>query len=319
MILVNLAKRSSRMTMKTLGIATRKSPLALWQANHVAQAIKAIWPSVQIELVPLLTSGDKFLKDRLLLAGGKGLFVKELEEALLANRADIAVHSMKDVPANFPEGLMLSAICERHNPYDAFIANQYKTLKDLPAGSVIGTSSLRRQSQLLALRPDLKIKPLRGNIHTRLDKLHAGEFDAILLAVSGLERLGLQDSIGEILREDQMLPACGQGALGIECRSDDRDIQTLLAALNDPLSALCVHSERQVNALLGGHCHTPLAVFASLEAEKRLLLRARVLSADGQIVIEDKQEGPLGEAIALADACAKALLAKGAASLLEGS
>ncbi|CDZ77927.1 Porphobilinogen deaminase [Legionella massiliensis] len=304
------------MTSQVLRIATRKSPLALWQANHVAEKIKQFWPSVVIELVPMTTSGDKFLKDKLLTVGGKGLFVKELEEALLANQADIAVHSMKDVPAFFPDGLSLATICERHNPFDAFIANNYQTLQELPSGSIVGTSSLRRQSQLLALRSDIKIQSLRGNINTRLGKLRAGEFDAIILAVSGLERMELQDSIGEILTEEQMLPACGQGALGIECRADDTTILKLLAPLSDPLSTICVGTERQVNALLGGNCHVPLAVYARVEAEKRIMLRAKILTLDGQTVISDQQEGLLADAETLANNCAKALEAKGAAKLL---
>ncbi|MBA2709920.1 MAG: hydroxymethylbilane synthase [Tatlockia sp.] len=304
--------------MKTqfLRIATRESPLALWQANHVGEKLKNYWPSINIELVPMATTGDKFLKDKLLTIGGKGLFVKELEEALLANRADIAVHSMKDVPAAFPEGLMLAAICERHHPGDAFISNHFEKLKDLPKGSIIGTSSLRRQSQLLAERPDLEIKALRGNINTRLDKLHSGDYDAIVLAVSGLERMGFQHVIAEVLNEEIMLPACGQGALGIECRSNDKEIQQLLAPLNDPVSALCVHTERQVNALLGGNCHVPLAVYAKIEENVQLRLQARVLSADGKKMINDIQRGALTNHMAMAELCANKLLANGADELL---
>lgn len=304
------------MAIETLRIATRKSPLALWQANHIGDLLKQHWPLLNIELVPMVTSGDKFLKDKLLIAGGKGLFVKELEEALLAEQADIAVHSMKDVPATFPEGLSLSAICKRHNPLDAFIAKRHQKLQDLPTGSVIGTSSLRRQSQLLALRSDLEIKILRGNINTRLDKLEVGEYDAIILAVAGLERMAMQTSITEILSDELMLPACGQGALGIECRTEDSDIKKLLAPLNDPLSALCVHSERHVNALLGGNCHVPLAVFCNAQPNQQLLLRAKVLTIDGKTVIQDSQSGPQSQAIVMADACANALLAKGADKLL---
>lgn len=304
------------MTTQHLRIATRKSPLALWQANYIAEKIKQLWPEFTVELVPMITSGDKFLKDKLLAVGGKGLFVKELEEALLANRADLAVHSMKDVPAAFPEGLILAAICERDNPTDAFISNKYKGLDDLPLKASVGTSSLRRQSQLLALRPDLEIKALRGNINTRLDKLNSGEFDAIVLATSGLERMGLQAVIGEILDEDRMLPACGQGALGIECRSNDQELQKMLMLLDHPQSALCVHTEREVNALLGGNCHVPLAVFATIEAEKQLLLRARVLTVDGKTVIESREHGPLSEAKNLANACVNSLKAKGAVELL---
>ncbi len=304
------------MKTQTLRIATRKSPLALWQANHVGEKIKSSWPSIKIELVPMSTTGDKFLNEKLLAIGGKGLFVKELEDALLANRADIAVHSMKDVPAAFPEGLMLAAICERHHPGDALIAIQSKTLKELPKGAIIGTSSLRRQSQLLAERPDLEIKALRGNINTRLDKLNIGDFDAIVLAVSGLERMGFQDEIAEILSEEIMLPACGQGALGIECRMNDKEIQQLLAPLNDPLSALCVATERQVNALLGGNCHVPLAVYAKVIADDQLFLQAKVLSADGKKMIKESQKGALSQNKALAEACTNALLTKGASELL---
>lgn len=307
------------MVIQVLRIATRKSPLALWQANHIGEKINQYWPSLKIELVPMSTSGDKFLRDKLQAIGGKGLFVKELEEALLDNRADIAVHSMKDVPATFPEGLALTTICDRHSPLDAFIATNHHKLSELPQKSVVGTASLRRQAQLLALRPDLEIKPLRGNINTRLDKLHAGEYDAIILAVAGLERMELQNSISEILNDDLMLPACGQGALGIECRQDDRAIQELLAPLNHPLTALCVSAERRVNALLGGNCHAPIAVYCKAEGKDLLELRAKVLSTDGKKLITDSQAGPQSQAQDLAEACAKALYAKGAAELLDQS
>lgn len=304
------------MAIRNLRIATRQSPLALWQAQYIGEKIKQFWPSIAIELVPMTTSGDKFLKDKLLNVGGKGLFVKELEDALLANRADIAVHSMKDVPANFPDGLTLSTICARQSPFDAFIANNCQTLGELPEGSIIGTSSLRRQSQLLALRPDIIIQPLRGNINTRLDKLREGNLNAIILAVSGLERLGMRNIIGEVLPGKLMLPACGQGALGIECRSNDLEIQNLLAPLNDPDSALCVKTERRVNALLGGNCHVPLAIFAAIDKERNLLLQAKVLSHNGKITINSKQYGALADAEYLADTCANSLITKGAAQLL---
>ncbi|ARG96548.1 hydroxymethylbilane synthase [Legionella micdadei] len=304
------------MAIKIIRIATRKSPLALWQANYVGENIRQHWPAIQIELVPMVTSGDKFLKDKLLAAGGKGLFVKELEEALLGHQADIAVHSMKDVPAIFPDGLALTTICTRHNPLDALIGKNHLRLSELPKGSVVGTTSLRRQSQLLAVRPDLEIKPLRGNINTRLDKLQSNEYDAIVLAVAGLERMGLDNFVSEILNEDAMLPACGQGALGIECRVDDLEIQKLLAPLNDPLSALCVSTERRVNALLGGNCHVPLAVYCTGSTKEQLLLRAKVLTPDGKTVISDRRTGLKSQATALAEACANALLAKGANAIL---
>jgi len=305
------------MPQKILRIATRKSPLALWQANHIRDALVHHWPELQIELLPMTTSGDKFLKDKLQSVGGKGLFVKELEEALLDKRADLAVHSMKDVPAIFPEGLSLPAICTRDNPFDALISETYASVDNLPQGAVVGTTSLRRQSQLLALRPDLHVKPLRGNINTRISKMVAGEYDAIILAAAGLERMDMQQAIRELLSEEIMLPAPGQGALGIECRTDDEALQTLIAPLNDPLTALCVHTERRVNAQLGGNCHTPLAVFCKLTPDSQLLLRAKIATLDGRIMISNSQSGEQSEAESLADHCVQELLANGARTLLN--
>lgn len=307
------------MSLKTIRIATRKSPLALWQANHIRMALMRMWPALEVELIPMVTSGDQFLKDKLLTIGGKGLFVKELEEALLDKRADIAVHSMKDVPTAFPAGLSLAAICKRDSPFDAMISNAYANLGALPIGASIGTISLRRQSQLLAIRPDLKMLPLRGNIQTRLTKMKTGEFDAIVLAVAGLERMGLQDKITQTLHDDIMLPACGQGALGLECRTDDEVMQRFIAPLNDPISALCVHSERRVNALLGGNCHAPLAVFCTPVADAQLLLRARVARPNGLNLISESLLGLQSNAMMLADQCAQSLLAKGAAELIAAS
>ena len=304
------------MTKKILRIATRNSPLALWQANHIRSELLQRWPELVIELLPMTTSGDQFLKDKLLAIGGKGLFVKELEEALLDKRADLAVHSMKDVPASAPEGLSLSAICARHNPFDALVSRGYSSLNELPLNAVVGTSSLRRQSQLLAARPDLTIHPLRGNIHTRLSKLDSGDYDAIVLAVSGLERMGLGHLITEVLAEDIMLPACGQGALGIECRTDDEDLHAIIAPLNHAMSALCVNTERHVNALLGGNCHVPLAVYCTMTPDERLSLKAKVANANGQIIIEASQIGESCKAHQLAQQCAQTLLTKGAADLL---
>ena len=304
------------MTPKTIRIATRKSPLALWQANHIRAELLRYWPQLVIELLPMTTSGDQFLKDKLLALGGKGLFVKELEEALLENRAHLAVHSMKDVPATAPDGLSLVAICTRHNPFDALVSKTHVHLTDLPIGAIVGTSSLRRQSQLLAIRPDLNIIPLRGNIHTRIAKMDTDEFDAIVLAVAGLERMGLQHLITEILHEDIMLPACGQGALGIECRTDDTELQRYIAPLNDNISALCVNTERHVNALLGGNCHVPLAVYCTHTQDSKLYLRAKVASPDGQTIIEENLQAPSSEARTLAQQCAQTLLVNGAANLL---
>lgn len=304
------------MTPKIIRIATRQSPLALWQANHVRETLLKQWPGLTIELLPMVTSGDRFLKDKLLAEGGKGLFVKELEEALLDKRADLAVHSTKDMPADLPPGLSLAAICKRHNPFDALLSDKFPTLDALPLNAVVGTSSLRRQSQLLAYRPDLQIKTLRGNINTRMAKLAAGEYDAIILAAAGLERMGMGAAITELLDADIMLPTCGQGALCIECRSDDHDIQNLIKCLSDPLSELCVRAERQVNAQLGGNCHVPLAVFCQPIENRQLVLKAKILNLDGTQMIEDTRKGSVDEAAILADLCTQALFAKGAANLL---
>lgn len=304
------------MPPKILRIATRKSPLALWQAHHIRTSLLNHWPNLTVELLPMITSGDAFTKDKLQSIGGKGLFVKELEEALLDNRADIAVHSMKDVPSTFPPGLCLPIICKRDNPFDALVSTLYENLSLVPQGAVIGTTSLRRQSQLLALRPDLTIVPLRGNVQTRLAKLDAGEFDAIILAAAGLQRMDMEHRITQILDEEVMLPACGQGALGIECRTNDDDVQRLIAPLNDDISSLCVQSERHVNALLGGNCHVPIAVYCTPIDHSQLRLRACVATPDGRTMIYDTQQGAQHEALILASRCAQVLLANGAAKLL---
>jgi hydroxymethylbilane synthase len=307
------------MSAKTLRIATRKSPLALWQAEHIKEQLLKLWPTLSIELVPMVTSGDKFLKDKLLAAGGKGLFVKELEEALLANKADIAVHSTKDMPAFLPQGLCLPVICKRDNPYDALVSSQYADLKSLPQQAVIGTSSLRRQSQLLAYRPDLQIKTLRGNIHTRLAKLESGEYDAIILAAAGLERMNFQDVISELLPAEIMLPTCGQGALSVECRENDPEFLKLIAPLTDSHTALCVQTERAVNAQLGGNCHVPLAVFCTITEEQQLYLRARLLSIDGSAILSFEGKALLSEAAQLVKQCTDALFAQGATSFIQSS
>jgi len=302
-----------------LRIATRQSPLALVQANQVRDQLLYHWPELHIELVPMTTSGDKFFKEALSASGGKGMFVKELEEALLDHQADLAVHSMKDVPATFPEGLGIAAICARHNPFDALVSVSGTRLDALPQGVTIGTTSLRRQSQLLAFRPDLNVKSLRGNIQTRLSKLASGEYDAIILAVAGLERLGMQEIITHVIEPSIMLPACGQGALGIECRMADEKIKKIIAPLNDPLSAICINTERCVNALLGGNCHVPVAVYCFLDAGRTLLLQAKVATIDGKIMISNRQQGPQKEAMHLAEQCAQELLANGAEALIAGT
>jgi hydroxymethylbilane synthase len=305
------------MTLTNIRIATRQSPLALWQAKHILKLLSQTWQHLTIELIPMVTSGDKFLKEKGLLAGGKGLFVKELEEALFAKKADIAVHSTKDMPAELPEGLSLAVICKRENPLDALISKNKLSLHELPKKAIVGTASLRRQAQLLAYRPDLQVRTLRGNINTRLKQLETGQYDAIVLAAAGLERMGLEQNIGEYLPTDIMLPSCGQGALCIECRTDDQEIQELIAILNDPISSLCVRTERLVNAKLGGNCHVPLAVFCTTTSSNQLFLRAKILSADGSQVLVDSREGSLDQANILANLCAQSLLAKGGAALLE--
>ncbi|WP_054774894.1 hydroxymethylbilane synthase, partial [Methylogaea oryzae] len=249
-------------------IATRKSPLALWQARHVAERLEQAFPGLRTELVTMTTRGDKLLDSPLSKVGGKGLFVKELEQGLLDGEADIAVHSMKDVPVEFPEGLHLSAILERENPLDAFVSNRYASWRDLPQGARIGTSSLRRQSQISAQRPDCQILMLRGNVNTRLAKLDAGEFDAILLAVAGLKRLGFDERIAEALPAEVSLPAMGQGAIGIECRADDAEINRLLAELHHADTAVCVSAERALNARLQGGCQVPIAGYAELDGDR---------------------------------------------------
>lgn len=301
----------------TLRIATRKSPLAIWQAQSIAAQLQQAWPGLEIQLLPMQTSGDTFLKDKLLAVGGKGLFVKELEDALLHNKADIAVHSMKDVPATLPDGLDIVAIARRDNPYDALVSLNYATLDALPSGAVVGTASLRRQSQLLAYRPDLTTQTLRGNIHTRLEKLITHPFDAIILAVAGLERMNLHSEIKQIIPSEVMLPSCGQGALGIECRVTDEPIRAMIAPLHHKLTATCVSIERQINSLLGGNCHVPVAIYCQVQDETRLLLRAKVLSADGRTMIQGISSGPIEDAPILAELCAEQLFTQGAKQLLQ--
>lgn len=302
---------------KIIRIATRKSQLALWQANSVREQLLAFWPELKIELLPMTTSGDQFLKDKLIKIGGKGLFVKELEDALFSGKADIAVHSMKDVPVDLPEGMKLAVICKRHNPFDAFVSNQYDNIDSLPKHAVIGTSSLRRQSQLLAISPTLVVKPLRGNIHTRLEKMETENLDGIILAAAGLLRMGMASRIRQILTPEVMLPACGQGALGIECRENDTEILNFLKPLHDDPTAQCVMAERKVNALLGGNCHTPLAVFCELQKEEGIFFSAKVASADGKKIVEYQQKGLLKEVMNIAEVTVEALLQRGAQKLLE--
>lgn len=303
------------MAARTLKIATRKSPLALWQANFVKDRLEALYPELQVELVPMSTQGDKILDTPLAKVGGKGLFVKELETAMLEGRADIAVHSMKDVPVEFPEGLGLHTICEREDPRDAFVSNRFGQIDELPKGAVVGTSSLRRQCQLRAARPDLVIRDLRGNVNTRLAKLDAGEYDAIILAAAGLKRLEMAHRITAFIEPEQSLPANGQGAVGIECRLDDQELHALLAPLEHPETRIRVLTERAMNRALQGGCQVPIGAYALVQGEE-VWLRGLVGSPDGSRVIRDEIRGPLADGEALGHTLAQRLLADGADVIL---
>jgi len=298
-----------------LRIATRQSPLALWQAHYVKQRLMACHPGLTVELVPLVTRGDVILDTPLAKVGGKGLFVKELEMALIEHRADLAVHSMKDVPVEFPKGLGLVTICEREDPRDAFVSNNYDSLDALPAGSIVGTSSLRRQCQLAERRPDLEIRSLRGNVGTRLGKLDKGEYDAIILAVAGLKRLALEDRIRMALPPELSLPAVGQGAVGIECRLDDTRTHALLAPLNHADTALRVKAERAMNMRLEGGCQVPIGSYAEL-VDGEIWLRALVGAPDGTVMIRGERRGKPEEAEQLGISLADELLANGAREIL---
>ncbi|TRO21873.1 hydroxymethylbilane synthase [Ectopseudomonas mendocina] len=301
---------------REIRIATRKSALALWQAEYVKARLEQAHPGLKVSLVPMVSRGDKLLDAPLAKIGGKGLFVKELETALLENEADIAVHSMKDVPMDFPEGLGLYCICEREDPRDAFVSNTYSSLDALPEGSVVGTSSLRRQAQLLARRPDLKIQFLRGNVNTRLAKLDAGEYDAIILAAAGLIRLGFEDRIRSSISAEDSLPAGGQGAVGIECRSADSDVHALLAPLHHRETALRVTAERALNKHLNGGCQVPIACYALLENDQ-LWLRGLVGQPDGGLLLRAEERAASADAEALGVRVAEALLAQGADAILQ--
>lgn len=300
---------------RILKIATRQSPLALWQANFVKDRLEQIHPHLHVELVPMVTRGDVILDSPLAKIGGKGLFVKELEHALLEKRADIAVHSMKDVPMSFPEGLGLSVICKREDPRDAFVSNLYSTLDELPKGAVVGTSSLRRQCQLKQLRPDLVIRSLRGNVGTRLNKLDAGDYDAIILASAGLIRLGLSERIASYIETEQSLPAAGQGAVGIECRTNDDEVNALLAPLADPATTACVLAERAMNTRLQGGCQVPIGGYAILE-NNEIYLRALVGDVDGSIILRAEGKSAVENAEELGRTIADQLLAQGADKIL---
>ena len=302
--------------MPRLRIATRQSPLALWQAEYVKRELIRHHPNIEVELLTFTTRGDRILDTPLAKIGGKGLFVKELEQALLAGDADIAVHSMKDVPMAFPEGLALGVICPRETPFDALVSVRYASFADLPQGAVVGTSSLRRQCQLRRARPDLDIRDLRGNVGTRLAKLDAGEYDAIILAAAGLTRLGLGERIRELLPPELSLPAGGQGAVGIELRCDDATTAALLRPLACASTTHRVTAERALNRRLHGGCQVPIACYA-IEDGDTLWLRGLVGSLDGSEILEAEARAPLMEAEALGVRVAELLLAQGAERILQ--
>lgn len=301
--------------MSALRIATRKSPLALWQAEHVARLLRERHPGLDIELVALSTQGDKLLDAPLAKVGGKGLFLKELENALLENRADIAVHSLKDVTVDIPAGLALGVFLKRGDARDALVCRHHGELSALPTGARVGTSSLRRKCQLLATRPDLDVVSVRGGVHTRLARLDDGDFDALILAVAGLRRLGVGERVREVLDPEVMLPAVGQGVLAVECREGDTRIEALIAPLDDADSAVRVRAERAMNAGLGGGCQVPIAGFAELEGEV-LKLRALVASVDGSTVLRERHEAHRDEADRLGKIVAERLLERGADRIL---
>ncbi len=302
--------------MTTLRIATRESKLALWQAYFIKAELERYHPGLIVEILGIKTKGDKILDVPLAKVGGKGLFVKELEQAMLEDRADIAVHSMKDVPMEFPEGLGLSVICEREDPSDAFVSNHFANLDQLPVGAKVGTSSLRRQLQIKALRPDLQLLDLRGNVNTRLAKLDAGQYDAIILASAGLMRLEFHHRIQSRLTDAQCLPAGGQGAVGVECRLSDTATMALLAPLHHVDTADRVMAERALNKRLEGGCQVPIACFAELEGDQ-LWLRGLVGEVDGSRVLTTEIRGPRGQAENLGIAAAEDLLAQGAGDILQ--
>jgi hydroxymethylbilane synthase len=305
------------MSAAPLRIATRKSQLALWQAEHVAELLRSAHPGLLVELVPMSTKGDQILDRSLAAIGGKGLFIKELEVALEEGRADIAVHSMKDVPAELPPGFVIGAVLERADPRDALVTGLTATrIQDLKPAARVGTSSLRRQAQLLAARPDLKIQALRGNVNTRLRRLDDGELDAIVLACAGLIRLGWEARITARLEVSESLPAVSQGVIGIECREDDADTRARLAPLEHAATRLAMNAERAFSGRLGGSCQSPVAAHAELQ-EGRLTLAGLVAEPDGSRLLRDSLSGPTQEGVAIGEELAERVLRAGAGALLE--
>jgi hydroxymethylbilane synthase len=302
--------------MPKLTIASRESALAMWQAEHIRDRLRALHPDHEVEILGMTTRGDQILDVTLSKIGGKGLFVKELEVALESGRADLAVHSMKDVPMELPAGFALVAIGEREDPRDAFVSNRFERLSDLPPGSVVGTSSLRREAQLRARYPHLAVHPLRGNVGTRLRKLDEGQYDAVLLAAAGLKRLGLGERIRSLLSLEDSIPAAGQGALGIEIRSGNERVAALLAPLNHAETAACVRAERQVSRVLGGSCQVPLGAHAVLEGGT-LTLSGFVAHPDGSRFLHAMTSGGADDPEALGQALAEQLLGQGARAILD--
>lgn len=301
---------------RTIVVATRKSALALWQANFVKDALLAVHPHIQVALLPMSTQGDKILDTPLAKIGGKGLFIKELEVAMIEGHADIAVHSMKDVPVELPDGFGLHAICERENPFDAFVSNTFTSVDDLPQNAVVGTSSLRRQCQLQAYRPDLRIHSLRGNVNSRLAKLDNGDYQAIILAAAGLIRLNMPERIASLLPPEQSLPAVGQGAVGVECRNDDAELISLLHAIHHPDTASRIRAERAMNARLQGGCQVPIGSFATL-SDGQLHLRGLVGEPDGSLLLKAQGNADVCDAEQLGVEVAESLLEQGAHAILS--
>lgn len=299
-----------------LTIVSRESKLAMWQATHVAEQIRAKYPNLEVVINGVTTEGDQRLDQTLSKIGGKGLFVKELEKQLYEHKADLAVHSLKDVPQTLPTGLTLATILKRENPFDALISRAQLPLEELPAKSIIGTSSLRRQCQILNLRPDCLVKPVRGNVQTRLKKMESGEFEAIILATAGLKRLGMAERIVQTFSESEIIPAVGQGALAIECRSDDKWLLQILKSLNDKKTYDCIRAERAMNVELNGSCQSPIAGYATLN-DGKLRLTGLVGEPDGQLLLKATAHGARKDAEKIGAQVAAALLAQGAGKIIE--
>ncbi|MBU3643911.1 MAG: hydroxymethylbilane synthase [Candidatus Methylopumilus sp.] len=300
-----------------LVIASRESALAMWQAKHIQQSLQALYPNCDIEILGMTTTGDQILDAPLAQIGGKGLFIKELETALLDGRADLAVHSMKDVPMNLPDEFLLAAVSKREDARDAFVSNRYQKIEDLPAGSIVGTSSLRRQSQLKARFPHLKVETLRGNLQTRLRKLDEGQYDGIILAAAGLIRLQLGDRIRQLISTDDSIPAVGQGALGIEINAQRQDLLEVLAPLNDATTHACVAAERAFSRALAGSCTVPLGAYANSADAQTIHIQGFVAALDGSTVLKNQLVGQLSQAEQLGASLAQALIAQGAREVLN--